>query len=130
MTSFLDPENVCLKNLAGGAALERFDHEFERVLKNICDPNTDPKKIRKIKLTITLKPSEDRDFSSAKIDCESTLAPLESFNASLYIGRTPDGKFVAQQSHYKQTTFAQFQAKQAGEPGQTENVKPFERKQS
>lgn len=127
MTNFIDPEKVSLANLAGGAAIERFNIELDKALANICDPNTDPKKARKIKLTVTLKPSSDRDHASTEISCESSLAPLESFSVPLYIGRGVDGKFVAHQSHFKQKTFADYQ-KEIEQPQTTENVKPFERK--
>lgn len=120
--SFIDPEDVNLANLAGGTAVERFNVELQKVLANIFDPNTDPKVKRKIKLTVTLIPSVDRDYATAQIACESSLAPLESFSMPLYLGRGADGKPVAKQTHFKQTTFADLQQQDP------ENVTRFERK--
>lgn len=120
--SFIDPEDVTLANLAGGTAVERFNVELQKVLVNIFDPNTDPKVKRKIKLSVTLTPSVDRDYATAQIACESSLAPLESFSMPLYLGRGIDGKPVAKQTHFKQTTFADLQKETP------ENITKFERK--
>ena len=43
-----DFRKVSLTNLGNGAAVELFDHELQKVLANIDDPNTDPKEKRKI----------------------------------------------------------------------------------
>lgn len=41
----------------------------------IADPNTEAKTSRKITVTITLKPNEQRDFITTSITTKSTLAP-------------------------------------------------------
>lgn len=125
MSGILSNEDVSLANLAGGAAIERFDLELEKVLKNIMDPNTTAKQKRKIKLTITIVPSEDRDYAHTEIACESTLAPLTSFTIPLHIGIGPDGKPIARQSSMQQKTFADIPK---DEPDS--NVTTFERKQN
>lgn len=43
--------------------------------RNIADPNTEAKTARKITVTITLKPNEQRDFITTSITTKSTLAP-------------------------------------------------------
>jgi len=53
-------ETVSLDNLGGGAAVEKFNDELVEVLRNIQDPNTSPTAMREIKLTVSLKPAEDR----------------------------------------------------------------------
>ena len=45
---------IDLSGLADGAVSERFQLELQRVLENIADPNTDPKKARTLTLTLTL----------------------------------------------------------------------------
>lgn len=40
-----------LSEMSNGAVNERFNYELQKVVENICDPNTDPKKKRKITLT-------------------------------------------------------------------------------
>lgn len=123
MSGILIDEDVSLANLAGGAAIERFDLELENVLRNIMDPNTPAKTKRKIKLTVTIAPSDDRDYAHTEILCESTMAPLTSFSIPLHIGIGVDGRAIARQSHLKQKTFADIpQQKTDG------NVTPLERK--
>lgn len=41
-----------LSEMSNGAVNERFNYELQKVVENICDPNTDPKKKRKITLTM------------------------------------------------------------------------------
>ena len=48
---------------------------MEAVARNIADPNTEAKTARKITVTITLKPNEQRDFITTSITTKSTLAP-------------------------------------------------------
>ncbi len=59
-----------LAEMAEGAFLERFHIELEKALENIADPNTDPKKARKITLTATLKADEKRDIINFEVQVE------------------------------------------------------------
>ena len=43
-------EKLTLSNLGNGAAVELFGIELRRVLKDVMDPNTDPKAVREITL--------------------------------------------------------------------------------
>ncbi len=104
-SSFLDPEKISLDNLAGGAAVERFNVELAKVLENILDENMEPTKKRSITLKVHFKPSRDRDHASMEVDCSATLAPIASFESTAYIGRDIDGKPIAKQNCLKQTTF-------------------------
>jgi hypothetical protein len=128
MSSFLDPADVSLNNLAGGAAIERFDLELKHCLENILDVNTEAKKKRSITLKVIFAPSDDRDFASVDISCVSSLAPLESFASRLYIGRDNDGKPVARQTHFKQTTFADLNTSEDHKPETDTNVTRLERR--
>ena len=56
-------ETLTLENLGNGAAVELFDEALEKVLKNIMDPNTDPKAERSITMKVTFKPDENRDMA-------------------------------------------------------------------
>ena len=42
---------LTIENLYGGGAVERLHGAIEEALKNIIDPNTPAKKVRKLKLT-------------------------------------------------------------------------------
>jgi len=75
---------VSLATLAGGAAIERFDREFERVIENIADPNTTLKK-RTITLTISIKPDERRENCEIDIGCISKLAAMRSYGTHVFV---------------------------------------------
>ena len=48
---------VTLATIGNGAALDLFEHEFQRVIANIADINTNPKQKRKINLEVEITPA-------------------------------------------------------------------------
>ena len=50
--------NLNLAEMANGAFMEQFNIELKKVLANIADPNTDPKKARKITLVVSKEKGE------------------------------------------------------------------------
>jgi hypothetical protein len=88
-------EHLSLANLAGGAAVEAFDHALGEVLENIRDPNTDPKAKREINLKIWIKPNEHRNLGDIGIVCTHKTAPQATIPTSIIIDRNSDGKAVA-----------------------------------
>lgn len=85
---------VDLSNFANGAVAERFNIELQKVLENIADPNTDPKKARKLQLNITLKGNENRDVASVGVQAKSTLAPARDIETSIVLDVDSDGSVV------------------------------------
>jgi hypothetical protein len=84
-----------LAELAKGALLERFNMELTKILQNIADPNTEPKKARKIQITLTLKPNERRNVASVSVQAKSTLVPTKPIETEIVIDRDNEGKVVA-----------------------------------
>lgn len=82
---------VSLDNLGGGAAVEKFNDELAEVLRNIQDPNTNPTTVRDIKLTVSLKPTEDRASAAVLISTTKKLAPIKAFASQVFIGRGATG---------------------------------------
>lgn len=76
-----------LDDLSTGAAGERWDHEFERLLENILDPNRDAKAKRIIVLKIELMPNEDRKSAEMAFVIDSKLAPLSRVKQQIHFGR-------------------------------------------
>ncbi len=85
---------VDLTTLAMGPAGEKFAIEWQNVLKNIQDPNTSHKKTRKVILTITVLPTEERNIASMNVDCKSSLAPSKPYGTQIFLGKE-DGQLVA-----------------------------------
>lgn len=87
-----------LDDLSHGAAGERWNHEFERLLENILDLNRDAKAKRTIVLKIELTPNEDRKSAEMAFVVDSKLAPLSRVKRQVHLGRMGgDGKAVAVQ---------------------------------
>ncbi len=78
-------DQLSLINLGGGAAVEKFQIELNRVLENLMDPNTGDGK-REITLKVEFKPSRDRDACHLKISCTSKLAAYVAFESRAYLG--------------------------------------------
>lgn len=60
---------------------------MEEVAQNIQNPNTDAKKARKITITLTVKPNDQRDFSTVGIEAKTTLAPTLGVVTAMTIGK-------------------------------------------
>ncbi len=84
-----------LSEMAQGAFMEQFNNEMKKVLANIMDPNTDPTKIRKLTLTVSIKADEDRDVASFDVQTKSTLIPAKALGTKIIIDRDTDGSAVA-----------------------------------
>ncbi len=95
-------EPVTLVSLGGGALVEHFDIELERVLKNIEDVNTDPEAARTITLKVTFKPNEERSIADIHISAASKLASIKPTRTVVYMGKKL-GKTVAVESNPQQS---------------------------
>lgn len=78
---------VSLVNVGGGAAVEKFDEEFRKVLENILDPNTPAKAVRTISLDIKIKPNDNRDYCAVEIGCTSKMSAAKVFETQMFVGR-------------------------------------------
>lgn len=92
-------------NLADGNIVEKLNRELQKIAQNIIDKNTDPKKERKITLTISFKPNENRDFVVTKISTKTSIAPELGEETQIIIGKDGDGELhlneVKQQSIFE-----------------------------
>ena len=68
-------KHINIEQFSNGELTQQINREVEAVARNIADPNTEAKTTRKITVTITLKPNEQRDFITTSITTKSTLAP-------------------------------------------------------
>jgi len=85
---------ISLNELAGGALMERINIELERVAANIADPNTKATAVRKVTVTIALKPDENREVVQSVIDVKSSLAPANGIPTNFIVDRDRSGKVV------------------------------------
>lgn len=80
--------------MARGAIMEQVNLEVGKVVNNILDPNTDPKKKRSLTLTFEFSPSADRTQVGLKATAKSKLEPNNAIQTALSIG-TVSGQVVA-----------------------------------
>lgn len=94
-------EKLSFSTLAGGGVEEKLQYALDEVAANIADPNTDPKKARKITMTLTLKPNEQRTIANLEIDVKTSLVAPVGISTTLMIDRDEKGKAVAQEIYGK-----------------------------
>ena len=80
-----------LQDLADGAVAEKIDIELQNVLENIADPNTDPKKARKLQVTLTFKADENRDIASLSTVVKSTIVPAKPTESKVILDIDENG---------------------------------------
>ncbi|SFG09882.1 hypothetical protein [Sporolactobacillus nakayamae] len=89
--------DINLQTLAGGAVAERFNRELQQVLNNIADPNTDAKKKRKLTITVTFAPKEDRSLANISVLAKKGLVPAKEIETSFMLGQDQNGHVVAKE---------------------------------
>lgn len=85
------------ETFAAGAMAEKINVELQKVMENIHDPNTDPKKVRKVTLTLSLKADDNRDIISVDINTKASLAPSKGIATKMILGTDNDGKVVSRE---------------------------------
>lgn len=86
-------QDATLFSIGGGVANEKFVAEFEKILANIRDPNTEAKAKRRITLDFVFHPSEDRSQVLVAITGDSRLSASKPSGDVIYVGRQ-DGQLV------------------------------------
>lgn len=82
---------INLSTVADGAIDERFDQAMREVLANIANLNTDPKKKRKIVMTVTLTGNKDRQLTDTSFQIKTTLAPAVDVETVIMIDFDENG---------------------------------------
>lgn len=80
-------KHINIEQFSNGELTQQINREMEAVARNISDPNTEAKTTRKITVTITMKPNEQRDFITTSITTKSTLAPTLGAVTALAVGK-------------------------------------------
>lgn len=98
----MQEERLTLASLCGGAVQEKVDRALEKVVNNILDPNTDPRKKRVITLKITLKPDEsDNEDVQVSADVSYTLAPELGIQTRFFVNKDLRNDKVTVMEHKK-----------------------------
>lgn len=79
-------EAKSILEMAQGAIMEQVNIEMGKIVDNILDPNTDPKKKRVLQLTIDFTPNQDRSRVQINASAKSKLQPINAVQTSIYVG--------------------------------------------
>ena len=86
--------NFNLSEIAEGVVQAKFAKEVKRVCENILDLNTDAGKKRKITLTLTYIPNDQRNSVDVLVEAKSTLAPQVGTSTTMLLGRDMNTGFI------------------------------------
>ena len=85
---------VDLNEFADGALAARFNEELQKVLDNIADPNTDPKKARTVTVQVKFYGDDRRDVINASVVAKSKLLPAKEADTKLLMGADNNGNII------------------------------------
>lgn len=88
--------NANLLEVARGAIGERLDYELSKVVDNIADLNTKADAVRKITLTLSLKPDSERQNIKMSTQVKPTLTPTNNIESALYLTESDEGKALVE----------------------------------
>lgn len=80
-------KHINLEQFAGGKLSVQLNKALEKITENVQDPNTDAQKVRKINVSISLRPNDERNFVSTTVETKLSLAPELGTTTALSMGR-------------------------------------------
>jgi len=80
-------KHIDLEQFAGGKLSVQLNKALEKVTENIQDPNTDAQKVRKINVSISFRPNDERNFAATTVETKLSLAPELGATTALSMGR-------------------------------------------
>ena len=80
-------KHINLEQFAGGKLSVQLNQALEKITENVQDPNTDAQQVRKINVSISLRPNDERNFVSTTVETKLSLAPELGATTALSMGR-------------------------------------------
>ena len=80
-------KHINLEQFAGGKLSVQLNKALEKITENIQDPNTDAQKVRKINVSISFRPNDERNFVATTVETKLSLAPELGATTALSMGR-------------------------------------------
>lgn len=80
-------KHINLEQFAGGKLSVQLNKALEKITENVQDPNTDAQKVRKINVSISLRPNDERNFVSTTVETKLSLALELGATTALSMGR-------------------------------------------
>ncbi|MUK89132.1 replication terminator protein [Ornithinibacillus sp. L9] len=88
---------IDLNEFAEGALAARFNEEIQKILDNIADPNTDPKKARTLTVQVKVYGDERRDVVNAAVVAKSKLLPAKEVDTKILMGADTNGNIIGKE---------------------------------
>lgn len=80
-------KHINLEQFAGGKLSVQINKALEKITENVQDPNTDAQKVRKINVSISFRPNDERNFVTTTVETKLSLAPELGATTALSMGR-------------------------------------------
>lgn len=80
-------KHIDLERFAGGKLSVQLNKALEKITENVQDPNTDAQKVRKINVSISFRPNDERNFVATTVETKLSLAPELGATTALSMGR-------------------------------------------
>ena len=80
-------KHINLEQFAGGKLSVQLNKALEKITENVQDPNTDAQKVRKINVSISFRPNDERNFVATTVETQLSLAPELGATTALSMGR-------------------------------------------
>ena len=80
-------KHINLEQFAGGKLSVQLNKALEKITENVQDPNTDAQKVRKIHVSISFRPNDERNFVATTVETKLSLAPELGATTALSMGR-------------------------------------------
>lgn len=80
-------KDINLEQFAGGKLSVQLNKALEKITENVQDPNTDAQKVRKINVSISFRPNDERNFVATTVETKLSLAPELGATTALSMGR-------------------------------------------
>ncbi len=80
-------KHINLEQFAGGKLSVQLNKALEKIAENVQDPNTDAQKVRKINVSISFRPNDERNFVATTVETKLSLAPELGATTALSMGR-------------------------------------------
>lgn len=80
-------KHIDLEQFAGGKLSVQLNKALEKITENVQDPNTDAQKVRKINVSISFRPNDERNFVATTVETKLSLVPELGATTALSMGR-------------------------------------------
>lgn len=80
-------KHINLEQFAGGKLSVQLNKALEKITENVQDPNTDAQMVRKINVSISFRPNDERNFVATTVETKLSLAPELGATTALSMGR-------------------------------------------